>query len=233
MESAAGQGVSPEPGEATAALAGVDEPAAALLNECFRQFGIATVAIPSLDTSRLSRERFDAFVLPLDAAAEPVLAAIRRSPGNMHAVIYGLCGSVAQAIRFSCYGINAIFMQPVERHAALRVVRTTHLMVLRELRRYVRVPLVSAVMLQTGTESVPASTVEISSGGMSLHTKARLALAQSLQATLQLPGSGEMAVRAVVCWIRRDEDTAGLRFERGDERRLQVREWIEQYLGDN
>ena len=64
---------------------------------------------------------------------------------------------------------------------------------------------------------------------MSLHTKAR----QSVQATLQLPGSGEMAVRAVVCWIRRDEDAAGLRFEAGDERRLQVREWIEHYLGDD
>jgi hypothetical protein len=233
MESAAGQGVSPEQGVAVAALAGVDEPAAALLTECFRQFGISTVAIPSQDISRLSGERFAAFVLPLDAAAEPVLAAIRRSPENMHAVIYGLCGSVAQAIRFSSYGINAIFMQPVERNAALRVVRTTHLMVLRELRRYVRVPLVSAVMLQTGTESVPASTFEISSGGMSLHTKARLAVPQSVQATLHLPGSGEMAVRAVVCWIRRDEDAAGLRFEPGDERRLQVREWIEHYLGDN
>jgi PilZ domain-containing protein len=191
------------------------------------------VALASQDLSRLSQERFDAFVLPLDAASEPVLAAIRRSPENVHAVIYGLCGSVAQAIRFSSYGINAVFMQPVERLAALRVVRTTHLMVLRELRRYVRVPLVSAVMLQTGTESAPASTVEISSGGVSLHTKARLVVPQSVQATLHLPGSSEMAVRAVVCWIRRDEDAAGLRFEPGDERRRQVREWIEHYLGDD
>jgi PilZ domain len=231
MESAAGQGVSPEQGVAVAALAGVDEPAAALLAECFRQFGISAVTIASQDISRLSRERFDAFVLPLDATAEPFLAAIRRSPENVHAVIYGLCGSVAQAIRFSSYGINAVFMQPVERHAAQRVVRTTHLMVLRALRRYVRVPLVSAVMLQTGTESVPASTVEISSGGMALRTKARLAVPQSVQATLHLPGSGEMAVRAVVCWVRRDEDMAGLRFEPDDERRPQIREWIEHYLG--
>jgi hypothetical protein len=106
-------------------------------------------------------------------------------------------------------------------------------MVLHELRRYVQVPLVSAVTLQTGTESVPASTVEISAGGMSLRTKARLAVPQSVQATLHLPGWGEMAVRAVVCWIRRDEDTAGLRIEPGDERRRQVREWIERYLGDD
>jgi hypothetical protein len=141
MESAAGQGVSPEQGAVRAALAGVDEPAAALLTECFRQFGISTVAIAPQDILRLSRERFNAFVLPLDAAAEPVLAAIRRSPENAHAVIYGLCGSMAQAIRYSSYGINAVFMQPVERHAALRVVRTTHLMVLHELRRYVQVPL--------------------------------------------------------------------------------------------
>lgn len=105
-----GQGVPPEQGVAMAALAGVDEPAAALLAECFRQFGISTVAIASQDISRLSRERFDAFVLPLDAAAEPVLTAIRRSPENMHAVIYGCAGAWPRrsdspptgSIRFSC-----------------------------------------------------------------------------------------------------------------------------------
>jgi hypothetical protein len=124
-------------------------------------------------------------------------------------------------------------MQPVERHAALRVVRATHLVVLRELRRYVRVPLVSAVMLETGAESVPGSTVEISSGGMSLHTKARLAVPQSVQATLQLPGSCEITVGAVVCWMHRDEEMAGLRFEPSDDRRLQLRQWVEGYLGDD
>jgi hypothetical protein len=106
-------------------------------------------------------------------------------------------------------------------------------MVLRELRRYVRVPLVSAVTIRTGTESVPGSSVEISSGGVSLHTRAHLTVPQTVQVTLQLPASKELTLRGVVCWIRRDEELAGLRFEPSDARRSQLRQWIDDYLGED
>ena len=125
------------------------------------------------------------------------------------------------------------FLYPVERDAALRVIRTTHLMVLHELRRYVRVPLVSGVMVETGTEKVSASTVEISSGGLCLHTQARLGVPQSVEVNMQLPGAGELSLSAVVCWMRREEELAGLRFEPGDPRRAQLRQWIEDYLGED
>jgi hypothetical protein len=148
-------------------------------------------------------------------------------------VVYGICGSVQQAMRYSSYGINAIFLQPVERQAALRVVRGTHLMVLREVRRHVRLPLISAATLQTSTESISAGTVEISSGGACLSTRARLTVPQTVQITLQLPDAGELSLRAVVCWIRQEEELAGVRFEPGDPHREQLREWIDAYLGDN
>lgn len=231
MENAAG--VSPKQTSAVAALAGVDAVSAGVLHECFRQFGIDTVAIAAQDTPRLAHERFDACVLPLDDRAAQVLATVRQSPDNTHSVIYAICGSLPEAIRFSAYGINALFLYPVERDAALRVIRTTHLMVLHELRRYVRVPLVSGVMVETGTEKVSASTVEIDSGGLCLHTQARLGVPQSVEVNMQLPGAGELSLSAVVCWMRREEELAGLRFEPGDPRRAQLRQWIEDYLGED
>ncbi len=223
-------GVAPKHSAAVAALAGLDSASSAVLQDCFLQFGIQTVVVGAEDISRLGRQHFDACVLSLDERASDVLSALRQSAQNAHAVIYGICGSLKQAMRFAPYGINALFLEPVERQAALRVVRSTHLLVLRELRRYVRVPLVSEASLQTGTESVPASTVEISSGGACIHTRGRLTVPQDVQVTLQLPGSGELSLRAVVCWIRREEELAGLRFEAGDPGRLQLRQWVDGYL---
>jgi hypothetical protein len=231
MENAAG--VSPKQAAAVAALAGVDAVSAGTLHECFRHFGIDTVAIAAQDAARLAHERFDACVLPLDDRAEQVLTTIRQSPDNAHCVIYAICGGLPEAIRFSAHGINALFFYPVQRDAALLVVRTTQLMVLHQLRRYVRVPLITGVMVETGREKFSASTVEISSGGISMYTRARLAVPQSVQVNLQLPRAGQLSLRAVVCWMRSEEELAGLRFEPGDPHRAQLRQWIEGYLGED
>lgn len=233
MNSAVGAGAPAKQGTAVVALAGVDAATLAVLQDCFRQFGIASVALGAQETARLQQESFAACVVPLDNRASQLLAAIRQSPANMHSVVYGVCDSLGEAMRYSSHGINALFLHPVDRQSALSVVRSTHLMVLRELRRYVRLPLVSAAVLQTGADTVPASTVEISAGGAALHTRARLCVPQSVQMTVQLPRTGELSLGAVVCWIRREEELAGLRFEPGDQHRAQLRQWIDDYLCDN
>ncbi len=215
---------------AAVALAGVDDASSAILRDCFLQFGIRTVPVGEPEIAPSGHERFDGYVLSLDDSAGRLLASIRQTPENAHAVIYGICGSLQKAMSFSSYGINALFLHPLERQAALNVVRSTHLLVLHQLRRYVRVPLVSQAWLETPTASVPASTIEISAGGASVRTRGRLGVPQNVQVTFQLPGLGELPLSAVVCWVRREEETAGLRFEPGDPRRQQLRQWIEDYL---
>ncbi len=226
-------GMSPKQASAVAALADLDTISVGVLHDCFRQFGIETVAIPAQDIARLARRHFDACILPLDDRASQTLATLRQSPDNARTVIYGISASLQQAIRFAQDGINAVFLRPVDRHSALRVVRTTYLLVLHELRRYVRVPLFVTVVLQTGTATAPASTVEISYGGLALRTTARLAVSQAVQVTVQLPHAEPLSLHAVVCWVRRDEDLAGVRFEPGDPLRLQLRQWIDNYLGED
>ena len=39
----------------------------------------------------------------------------RTSPSNSRMVIYGLGGSAQEALRFSKYGVNAVFHEPLER----------------------------------------------------------------------------------------------------------------------
>ena len=126
---------------ATVALIGLEEGASAILRDCFKQFGIRTTAVGGDAIQRLKREKFEACVLRLhETGAEAILEAARTSSSNRRIVVYGICSSAQEALRFSRYGVNAILADPVERQGALRVVRATHLLVINELRRYVRIP---------------------------------------------------------------------------------------------
>jgi hypothetical protein len=222
--------VRPEKAVATVALVGVDKATAAILAESFRLFGIQSVSLLGDEIARLEREKFHACALALDNHAERVLKKVRESGSNRHIVVYGVCSSLQEAMRYSRFGINAVFEHPVDRHAAMRVVRSTYLLVVHELRRYVRVPLVSEALLENGKERVHASTAELSAGGMSLRTAAPFKVSQTMIVTFELPNVGRVSLRAIVSWIRREEELIGVRFEPADEHRPAVRRWIDDYL---
>ncbi len=216
---------------ARTALVDVKESARALLVECFRQFGIESVAMSSNAAERLRREKFEACVLNLGegAGAEAVMEAVRSSPSNSRCVIYGLGGNAQEAMRYSKYGINAMFSEPLERPAAIKLVRATHLLVLHEFRRYVRVPVITEVAVKSADNSrFTASSVEISSGGMSLQTGEELALHSNVEISFALMTLPRVTVRGVVSWHK--PRSYGVRFDAADERRHSVKKWIDSYL---
>src|SRR6204780_4414016 len=151
-------------------LGDLKESARPLLVECFRQFGIESVVMSSNAAERLRREKFEACVLNLGegAGAEAVMEAARSSPSNSRCVIYGLGGNAQEAMRYSKYGINAMFAEPLERPAALKLIRGTRMLVLHEFRRYVRIPVMTQVSIVGDGRRVSASSIEVSTGGMSL-----------------------------------------------------------------
>ena len=119
----------------------------------------------------MSKEKFDACVLSLVDDAEAVMQAARTSASNSRMVIYGLGGTAREAMRYSKYGINAVFQEPLERPSALKLVRATQPLLLHEFRRYVRIPLITEVTITTEDgKRLIASSKEISSGGMSMPT---------------------------------------------------------------
>jgi hypothetical protein len=145
-------------------------------------------------------------------------------------VIYGIARNTPEALRFSSYGINAVMDEPLERQSVLKVVRATHLLVVHELRRYVRIPVVTELMIEMGSRTLNAMTVEISGGGMSVRTETALTSADVARLTFNLPGSKKVTIRAHLCWSRTGENLYGFRFDPTDEARIKVRSWIDQYL---
>src|SRR5260370_37884558 len=115
---------------ARTALVNLKDSARSLLSECFRQFGIETVAMSANAAERLLTEKFEACVLTLDSGAEAVMQAARSSPSNSRMVIYGVGGNAQHAMRYSKYGINAMFQEPLEPPAALQLFRSPPILLL-------------------------------------------------------------------------------------------------------
>lgn len=221
-------------GKITARIASIhiDPACNTFLNDCFRQFGITVVAADNDPILLLNRQKFEACVLRLyDPEADRILKAARNSPSNRRLVIYGIARNTQEALRYSTYGINAVLDEPLDRQSVLKVVRATHLLVIHELRRYVRIPVASPVEIDVGGQApVMATTVEVSSGGISIRCLAQLPKSDPIRVMLSLPGVEKLSVRASVCWYRESEKVYGIRFDSSDERRLKVRAWIDQYL---
>ncbi len=215
---------------ARAALVGFNEPTHALLSECFRQFGIETVGVTTSPAERLRREKFEACVLPLlgGTQSEEVMEALRGSRSNSRCVIYGVGGSAQDAMRYSRYGINAMFHEPLERPAMLKLVRATRLLVLHEFRRYVRIPVMTEVSIIGDNRRVSATSIEMSSGGMSIKSAEEFPTGVNVEVSFSLMTLPRVNVRGVVSWNK--PKSLGVRFDPNDDLRLKVKTWIDSYL---
>ena len=234
MENAFATALAPSPrpafrkAAARAALVDLSDSSRTLLAECFRQFGIETVVMSGQSAERLHKEKFEACVLSLREGVAPLMEAARMSPSNSRCVIYGVGGNAQEAMRYSKYGINAMFHEPLERPAAVKLVRATHMLVLHEFRRYVRIPLMTEVSIVGEGHRMTASSIEMSTGGMSVKSPEDVVVGKNVEVSFSLLTLPRINVRGVVSW--RKPKSFGVRFDPADERRMKVKVWIDSYL---
>ncbi|SRR5258708_4078566 len=215
---------------ARAALVDLHENSRSLLSECFRQFGIDAITLSSDHAPRLAKEKFEACVVRVGSAAEPVLESARASRSNSRMIIYGLGGTIKEAMKLSKFGLNAVFQEPLERPAALKLVKATQMLVLHEFRRYVRIPVITEVSVAAGKDHISSSSLEVSSGGMSLKGGESVSPGQPVEVSFALLTLPRIWVKGSVSWIKPAEKTFGIRFDPRDERRQRIKEWVDSYL---
>ena len=214
----------------TALLIHLEKDEADLLGGVFRQFSIESEAVSGDVAKLVGKKKFEACVLRLDEGAENTLQILRNSARNRNVPILGICSSAPQAMRYSKYGINALLRDPLERQDAMRGVRSAHLLIIHELRRYIRVPIVlECVVDLMGGGKVAGVTRDLSYGGMSVITSTRVSVDHAGEVSFTLPNDTRVKVGATVLW-RHEPELVGLRFEAGDDRRLQIRPWVDDYL---
>ncbi len=215
---------------ARVALYNLPKTSSSLLTECFRQFGIETVPISDADQECLLREKFDACVLPLGESVGHIIEKARSSASNSRLVIYGLGGTAQDAMRYSKHCINAIFHEPLERSATLKLMRSTRPLVLHEFRRYVRIPIITDVTVVAADSSrFLVTSQEISAGGMSVKGTANLEPGQLVEVSFSVLTLPRIWVRGHVAW-KKPNKSVGIRFDANDERRQRLKEWIVSYL---
>jgi hypothetical protein len=216
---------------ARVALVDIKGPASHLLSECFRQFGIESVLLNGGAAERLQREKFEACVVKMAPNSQTVMESARTSASNSRIVLYAVGGSAQEAIGYSKYGINAIFQEPLERQSVLKLVRATQMLVLHELRRYVRIPVITEVSFAMNDGRKATSTsIEVSSGGMSLRSAEDIAVGQSGEISFALLTLPRIWVRCAVTWRNGTGKSFGIRFDNQDDRRFRIKEWIDAYL---
>ena len=236
MDKSLGTALAPIPpskkASARVALVDLKEPAKTILTECFRQFGIEAVVVTGDVPDRLKKEKFEACVLKLGPEAEAAMESARTSASNSRMVIYGLGGNAQEAMRYSKYGINAVFHEPIERPATLKLVRATQMLVLHEFRRYVRIPVITEISIVTAdSRRFTATSQEISSGGMSMRSAEDVSPGMNVEVSFALLTLPRLWVRGTVSWRKPNSKSFGIRYDAQDERRLRIKEWIEAYLG--
>jgi hypothetical protein len=173
---------------------------------------------------------FDAFAIRLDEQAGRYLQTLRGTELNRRCLVYGF-GSTEEALAFSEYGINCLFEGPVNAESIGREVENTYLLLIRQLRRYVRLPLVTEVKAVTPHRgTLTGLTREVSAGGLSVYAVEGLAVADTAQLLFGLPGLPGLEIPGVVCWRLDVQRTTGFQFRQCNDR-LRLKAWIDEYLG--
>src|ERR1700687_1249739 len=209
---------------ARVALVNLKDPASSSLSECFRQFGIESVSLNGDAVERLKKEKFEACVIKLAPGSQTIMESARTSPSNSRIVLYAVGGSAQEAMSYSKYGINAIFQEPLERPSVLKLVRATQMLVLHEMRRYVRIPVITEISLaMSDGRKVTATSIELSSGGMSLRSAEDIAVGQSGEVSFALLTLPRIWVRCAVTWRNVVGKSFGIRFDIQDERRFRIK----------
>lgn len=110
----------------------------------------------------------------------------------------------------------------------LKLVRATRLLVLHEFRRYVRIPVITEVSIVGDGRRANATSVEVSSGGMSLKSAEDFSIGQHVEVSFALMTLPRVNLRAVISWNK--PRSIGVRFDPADDRRFKVKTWIDSYL---
>ena len=211
------------------ALVRLDAPTTDTLTRAFAQCGVQAIPVAEDFAKRLGVEQFQGCVVLLDDHAPPVLEAVRSSRSNHKMLLYGILPRDVDVRRFSTFGINTLIELPLDRGNALNVARSTCSLLLHELRRYVRIPLVIEVSIEGPAGSFSGSSREISGGGMSVQLTRLASLSDRLRLSFSLPGKSAVTIEGAVCWQK--SPLVGFQFLDSDPARQVVRGWINSFLG--
>lgn len=219
----------PLPDLPTVALVDLDENTVSVLRSCFKQFGVLTKQITPDELSRLQTEPFTGAVVPIYKDSRNVAVALQNGHVKSNMVIYGVYERLEQLGTFPLL-LSGGFSLPLDRPQVIRSIRTSFQLLKKELRRHVRIPLVTHATVDSSGHGVAAITQEISAGGMSVISPVEVTTSAPIRLALTLPGEPDMSVDGVVCWARKENRVFGISFAAANNDVDRIHDWVNAYL---
>lgn len=175
-------------------------------SEVFKHFGVdaqKNVQGEGLP-SDLRTSKFEALVVDFDTLPRsvPILAALRESPSNRHALIFAVATGNLQRKQALEQGANFVFERPVVTKEIRQVIRLSYNLMVRERRRYFRssASIPALVRLSSGSE-IGGTIFNISSTGLAISTSSSFNMGDEILIGFSIGGSeARLSAAGKVVW---------------------------------
>jgi hypothetical protein len=171
-------------------------------------------ADPATAVGLINTRKFEAIVVDCTFGEQvaQVLERVRVSPSNQNAVTFALVNSSER--RNPGVETNFVMEKPLDDGAVERTMKVALGLIIREYRRYVRCPVTVPVAIQLeNAEGLVCQTLNISEGGMSIHTSMALKPGAGARVRFVLPGGpAAFDLETEICWCD-NKGRAGLHFD--------------------
>ena len=102
------------------------------------------------------------------------------------------------------------------------------MLVQHELRRYVRIPVMTEVSIVGNGRRICATSIDMSAGGLSVKSEEDFPMGVNVEVSFALMTLPRATIRGVVKW--RKTNSLGVQFDAADEQRQKVKSWIDSYF---
>jgi PilZ domain len=208
------------------------EPDSSLLvkfSECFRDFNVNVRSMLAKSISIKNARKIMGCLLPLN---EDGAQWLRTSDWFVprRTLVYGV-GEVTEATRFQKLGINAL-LESTSDSSVRQAVSATQAVVSRGIGECARVPIVTAVTIETEDMKLRAITRNVGKGGMAASLLRSVSVPENVKIRFVLPNSGALELRASPRWY--SGRVVGLKFHPSKEDDV-LQKWVADYssLGCN
>lgn len=185
---------------------------------------------------KLTRQRFEAIIVDCDGeGASEVLRSARSAPCNKQAVAVAIVEPIVGLKAVFEIGAHFVLYKPVSTERAKSSFRAARALMKSERRRNVRVPVQIPVVMRSlgGGNNLKVTTIDLSEGGMAVHSPKRHRPTGRWTIVFSLPGSeATLELPAEFAW-EGNSAQAGLRFQHiSPEATRQLRDWLKQNSPD-
>ena len=202
------------------------------LQTAWKMFGVAVQILPYEGLRSLKDKPINAFIVRLHGGAKSVLQTIRSIEKYQRALIYGVGGDT-DITELAEYEIS-VLMPDLSEDSAIEAIQNTYQLLLHQMRRHARIPMVMPVKVTAGAFTLRAVSRNISAGGIRISlsepAEAQMVALQPdkvSQITFDAPHAARFHLPSTL--VRKSKNSVGFEFVSSPDQES-LKHWLDKHL---